>query len=365
MSLKVRERGDRPGTYQIYGSAGGQLIRQTAQSHSLKLAKEEAALLEARLIKEELTGAKGRRDRLFAEIAEAYIENQKRHPAQITRILAIVRALGDKRVSAIDQEEVDRITHMLIKKQHPARNTVKITVTMPLRAVINFGWRRRWCEAIPPFELPDENRAKKTATILPHEARLLVDAASRHIRPILVTMFGIGSRITETLALEWADVDLTTAKATLIQKGRNGGRVRHVRLPPAVVAALASIPGPREGRVFLTRFGLPYRLDRQKEGRGGGSLDHALTSAMRRAGFAGQPWTAHTLRHSWASWHLAVYRSPKRLQEDGGWDRLTMIDRYTHLAPEGHEAAILAFWGLGAKVDTKVTPDQNGVALTA
>jgi hypothetical protein len=50
------------------------------------------------------------------------------------------------------------------------------------------------------------------------------------------------------------------------------------------------------------------------------------------------------IRHSWASWHYAVYKDLKKLRDDGAWESLEMADRYSHLAPSGMVPEILAFW---------------------
>ena len=54
--------------------------------------------------------------------------------------------------------------------------------------------------------------------------------------------------------------------------------------------------------------------------------------------------TQHDLRHTWASWHYALYRDPLKLKLEGGWASLDQVERYVHLMPAGHEAAIEAFW---------------------
>lgn len=48
--------------------------------------------------------------------------------------------------------------------------------------------------------------------------------------------------------------------------------------------------------------------------------------------------TFHTMRHSWASWHIQAETPIKLLQELGGWATLEMPLRYAHLSP-GHLAS--------------------------
>ena len=42
-----------------------------------------------------------------------------------------------------------------------------------------------------------------------------------------------------------------------------------------------------------------------------------------------------------------MYRDLIALREAGGWSSVALVERYSHLLPEGHVAAIRAFWGIG------------------
>jgi integrase len=58
----------------------------------------------------------------------------------------------------------------------------------------------------------------------------------------------------------------------------------------------------------------------------------------------------HVLRHTWASWRYALHPDPFLLQRAGGWSSVALVERYAHLMPAGHEAAIQRVWGLGELV---------------
>ena len=76
----------------------------------------------------------------------------------------------------------------------------------------------------------------------------------------------------------------------------------------------------------------------------GGGFNAALARDRCPAG-VGMPGAPHALRHTWASWHYALHRDPLRLRAEGGWSSLALVERYAHLMPAGHEAAIGEFWG--------------------
>jgi integrase len=353
MSLKIIRRKD-TGNLQINGTVAGQRIRQAAQGQSIALAREEATALEARLLREQFHGRpKGRADRPFAEIAEAYLNFQERHPAQVERIENIVFAMGNVMASEVDQEFVDNLRLKVIKKKNPAPATVRSQLFTPIRAILIFGARRKWCER-PDFQLPAPRKGR-TVYVLPSEARRLVETAAPHLRPLLIFMYGVGSRVAETLALTWRDIDLVGARATIVQKG---SRIRHAHLPPAVVAALAALPH-REGAVF--RWYLPNGRagEYAKKEKGAGQIKVAWDSAIRRAGLSGRGLTPHSTRHTFASWHYALHRDLLKLKLDGGWETLAMVERYAHLMPQGFEHEIDAFWGYSGTDLARSWPGQR------
>jgi integrase len=108
-----------------------------------------------------------------------------------------------------------------------------------------------------------------------------------------------------------------------------------------VIDALAKLQH-REGRVFRHRNGQPYS---GRERGYGGQIKTAWRSAVQRSGLDHEL-TPHDLRHSFASWHYALNRDLLALKEAGGWSSVTLVERYAHLLPGGHEAEIQGWLGL-------------------
>jgi hypothetical protein len=44
---------------------------------------------------------------------------------------------------------------------------------------------------------------------------------------------------------------------------------------------------------------------------------------------------------------LLLHRDLLALKADGGWSSVELVERYAHVMPAGHEAAIRRFWGIG------------------
>lgn len=349
MPLKVTRRKD-TGALTISGTVKlpngeRQRVRARAQSDTLTLAEEEAAILEARLLRDawhgERRGARG-----FAEAVESYLKAAPRRRATVKRLVRVVRALGDVSLGAVDQEAVDRVRDKALKP-NPAPSTVRAEIITPIRAVLNHAHRRGWCDP-PHFEIPPAPEGR-TLYLRPAEASQLVAAAAPHLRPLLIFLFGTGARLGEALSLDWRDVDLQAPRVIFQPWLTKARRRRVAELPPAVVAALAGLPH-REGPVFRwdTKPSANGRVKRnaayQPRDGAGGQIRTAFASALRRSKLD-PAFTPHTLRHSWASWHYAINRDLLKLKDEGGWRSVALVERYAHLMPRGHDAEILAFWG--------------------
>jgi len=334
MPLKIIRRKD-TGALTISGTVklpdgSRQRIRARAQSDDMRLAREEAAALEARLLRDAWHG-KRRGTRSFSEAVIAYLESEPRALGTKRRLHRLLRAIGDVPLSAINQETVIR-ARQAMGIETPA--TIRRGVITPLRAVMLQAHRLGWCDA-PHFEIPREPQGR-TRYLLPSEAERLIEAAAPHLKPLLVFLLCTGARMAEALELEWRDLDLFGRRA-IFWKTKGGSR-RVAIIPARVVVCLASVE--MVGKVFRTNTGLPYS-DRERQG--GGQIKTAWKAAIRRARLPPEI-TPHSLRHTWASWHYAVHRDLLALKVEGGWSSVALVERYAHLMPAGHESEIREFW---------------------
>jgi integrase len=364
MPLKVVCRTD-TGTLQITGTVefpdGSKLrIRRRAQSDRRKLADEEAALLEARLLREGWHGPK-RGARPFAAAVASYVAAAPRLPMQLKRVKRAMLALGDVLLSEIDQEALTGVggaAERMFKRCEPAPQTLLRELITPVRTVMRYAHRQRWCD-LPNFEQAKKPEAKPIF-LLPTQAVRLIKEAAPHLQPLLVFMLCTGARPSEAIELEWADVDLTGARVTF-WKTKNGRR-RIVELPAAAAEVLCSLAvtapkdddGASTGTVFLyQRHAKAQRQaykDRNREY--GGQIKTAFRSARERARLP-RELTPHKLRHTWASWHWAIHKDLLKLKVEGGWSSVGLVEVYAHLLPAGHERAIELVWAGGR--DTPVT----------
>lgn len=362
MPLKVERRKDTGslwivGTVTPAGQGKGIRVRRRAGSDDPGLAREEAASLEAQILRSAWHGEKPV-SRTFSAAVISYLKHEQRSAGTIALVRRLLLHFRDTPLERIDQEAVDK-ARAAILRPGASPSSVRRNIITPLRAVLSHAARRRWC-AIPIFDLPREPKGR-VAFLMPAQAEALIAAASPHLQPLLTFLVCTGCRLGEALALEWSEVDLAAARAILWEGETKGGMRRIVRLPPAAVACLALLPG-RAGRVFRTRAGDGYRLT--SDGKGGGQISTAWATACRRAGLPGEllerrrpdrsspaavfrpEHSPHTLRHTYATWHYALHQDLLLLKADGGWASASQVERYAHLMPAGQQDAIRRVWGL-------------------
>lgn len=67
----------------------------------------------------------------------------------------------------------------------------------------------------------------------------------------------------------------------------------------------------------------------------------------------------HDLRHTWASWHIMNGTPVEVLQKLGGWEKLEMVLKYAHLAPEHLAGFANGFVRKSTQEVTTHEPDQE------
>lgn len=326
----------------IVGSVGGLRIRRRAQSHDKKLAGEEAAALEAQLLRDAWHGQR-RGVRPFAEAALSYLEAAPRSEHTKDYVRRISVALGKVNLDAVDQDAAVRLRRTMLPAT-AAPSTYLREVVTPLRAILRHAALRGWCDE-PHIKAP-RTPAGRTRYLLPHQAEALLAAAAPHLEPLLTFLLGTGARMAEAVYLDWRDVDLAGGRAIFWADRTKAGKRRNAFLPPRAVAALANLPR-REGSVFLSDKGRPYT---DRRGAYGGQIKNGWKGAIRRAGLDAEL-TPHDLRHTWASWQYALDRDLLRLKIEGGWSSVLLVERYAHLLPVGQEIAIRQFFGHLSGID--------------
>jgi integrase len=346
----VRRKGTR--ILWITGTIEGRRIRESTGTDNPDLAEIKRADREARLFKDAVAGI--RPTVPFSKAADSYLAAAPRGFSQRAIVSRLREALGTRMVRDMDQTDADRARHLLLKRD-AAPATVVRHIVSPINSILEHSSRRGWCER-PRLEWPKVPKAKPVV-LLPDQAEALIAASAAHFSPIVIFLICTGARVGEALKLDWSDVDLAGGRCVFWEGTTKTGARRVVELVPRALIMLAALP-LRNGAVFRRDDGQPYTYAQGM----GGPIRTAWRAACARAGLPGTMrethlsgvgrkfnavHTPHDCRHTWASWHYALHRDLLKLKHDGGWSSVRMVEHYAHLIPDGHQAAIRAFLGLG------------------
>ena len=161
---------------------------------------------------------------------------------------------------------------------------------------------------------------------------------------VLLALVTTGLRRSELIALNWRDVSIDDARASVLVRRGKGGRPRRQPISSQLAGRLAPVRAQRE----------PSGTDPVFCGLSGGRLQPTILGGIIRrsaanAGIAKHV-TAHTLRHTAATWLRQATGDTRLVAAYLGHSDLSTVSRYAHVANEELHAAaqVLADQGLGA-----------------
>jgi site-specific recombinase XerD len=178
-----------------------------------------------------------------------------------------------------------------------------------------------------------ESEFSRLLTAAEHPPRRRRGLAERD-RLVLLTLVQTGLRRSELIALDWADLDLAGPRPTLLVRRGKGGKPRRQPLAPTLASELARLQAARHAPVEAPVFcGLEGKRLQPT------ILAAIIRRAAERAGLEKRV-TAHTLRHSAATWLRQECGDARLVAAYLGHADLSTVSRYAHVAPEElHEAA--------------------------
>jgi len=141
----------------------------------------------------------------------------------------------------------------------------------------------------------------------------------------LLALVTTGLRRSELCSLEWRDVELTGRKRSLLVRNGKGGKPRRQPLPARLAQELLKLRDARQ----------PAPTDPVFCGLEGGRLrETILADIIRRAAKRaeiGKHVTAHTLRHTAATWLRQQLGDTRLVAEYLGHADLSTVARYAHV----------------------------------
>jgi site-specific recombinase XerD len=196
--------------------------------------------------------------------------------------------------------------------------------------------------------------------LTPEEFRLLLDAAGRPERNLpglaerdrraLLALVTTGLRRSELCSLEWRDLELEGRKPSLLVRHGKGGKSRRQPVPARLAHELLKLRDARQ----------PAPTDPVFCGLAGGRLQETILAdiirrATKRAGIEKHV-TAHTLRHTAATWLRQELGDTRLVAEYLGHSDLSTVARYAHVDRDELFAAAGRLEQLAAPMDEPPAP---------
>jgi integrase len=323
MPLKVYQRGESK-IYHYRGKVAGRRVRGTTGTTNKEIAEQIANRVEAREWKRDLNGP-GAVLR-FSDAAAAYLKAGK-SDRFLRGLLDYWKEtlIKDITPGAIRQAAID----MYPKAAAATRNR---QVIVPTVAIINHCAELEQCNMIRVRRFKVEKKEKTPATW--EWVQKFAAHNSPHLGALAMFLFLTGARISEALAVRWADIDLR--KRTVLIKQTKIGEERRAHLPPVLFVALANLPRD------IPPFKYPHR----------NAVLETWWRGCKRAGI--QRLSFHACRHGFATAMLHAGYDPVTVAKRGGWktprhvfetyghasEDMTITDRLTNTAETQNEVEI-------------------------
>lgn len=302
MPLKIFKRGE---VWHYRGTVAGRRLRGSTGAARKETALRVAAELEARHWKGHLDGPAS--VLTFAQAAMLYRAAGK----QDRFLRPIEDHWKDTPVRSISAGAIRQSAIELYPTAGPATRNRQAIV--PTQAIINHAADHELCPRIRVPRFPVAKKAKAPATWEWVQA-FMEHAKKPNLAALACFMYLTGARISQALSITWADVDFRSRKVRIKSTGK-GDDDRLAHMPAELIAALANIPGDRQGLVF------------QFKSRGNCKTQWA--GACRRAGIA--PLSYHRCRHGFATGLLDKGVNPITVAKRGGWkDARHVFETYGH-----------------------------------
>jgi len=255
-----------------------------------------------------------------------------------------------RQAGAISAQHIHRFCRWLSYDRAPATLNRKLNAVSGLFSyLVAVGMADR-----NPVDGVDRPRIPDPAPAVPDEkecAALLGACVSDQERVAVLLMLGCGLRRGELLALDGSDVAADFTQI-VVRRGK-GGKTRAIPLAPVVGEALREHLGVRGGRTGpLLTTSMGTRL-------GSTGLQRALRRILARAGLASKGFTAHSLRHAFATHALRSGADLATLRDLLGHASLETTSRYLHTDARTKAAAVSAWGRALAAASCKAASDED------
>jgi len=248
------------------------------------------------------------------------------------KLQLILDTFGDYMLTEIDAKMIREFANKQGAKVKEASVLRNLAV---LKAILNKAKNEGELVSVPVF--PKGKMPKgRTRWLTQKEEHRLLNAAPERLRLLIAFALDTGGRRSELFRLDWRYVDLPNGRVTFIET--KNGEDRSIRLTERARQILLAI-GPKDSGPVFTYNGKPLK-----------DVKTAYDRARKKAGL--EDFRFHDLRHTFASRLVQQGLPLYEVMHMTGHKSLSMVQRYSHLAPEYQERAIAALNRYGHNLGT-------------
>ena len=219
-------------------------------------------------------------------------------------------------------EDITRDFVQKIIAQKTCSDATKNRYTALIRAILNRAMKHwEWLESVPYFSMYAEHQ-RRVRWLTTDEAKRLIAVAPPYMAQMIKFSLATGLRQRNVLTLKWQQVDLERRVCWYYADETKSGRALGVSLNDIAMQVLNEQQGKHSEFVFLNGRNKPDTKINSE----------IWAKVLAKAKIENFRW--HDLRHTWASWLIQRGVPLATLQEMGGWETPSMVQRYAHLAPE-------------------------------
>lgn len=329
--MTIFKRGD---VWHMHIEINGREIRQSCRTKDERAALELHDKTRADLWRQHRLGEKPRRT--WAEASEKFLlmsEAKRSHSDDLRHNKFWSKEF--KRLGVVYIDEIDSDLHDEIIEdaaETPTRfgelpaNATLNRRTAYLRTVLNKAARKwAWIGVSPALTMKSE--VERVRYISHEEFANLYRELPHPYNDMAMLAVATGLRRSNVMNLTWPQVDLRNNLIRFPSQVMKNGLAFSIPLTQTARGVLEANHGADPMRVFLRPDGGPVN----------GVPTKMWFAALDRAKISDFRW--HDLRHTWASWLRQDGESLDKIQELGGWEEASMVQRYAHLSVKHLESS--------------------------
>ena len=331
MAIKAKKlKGDKT-AYEIRVQYNKVRIKRVVRTTLTQARRIESEILQ-KLISGEYESLKRKENSLFRDYAEEYLSEvhwQKsfRRTKQLVDLL--IKEFGTKRLTEITTKDflryrarrIEMLSNATFNREHSCLQRM-LNVAISDEGFLITKNPLRGIKKLP--EAPVENRE-----LTPEEYQKLLRAAPEYFRRIMFFACNVGTRLQETLGLQFKQVKIHDFGAEVEVIETKSGKKETIPINQGVVKLLHAIAKDRG-------INLKFMSEQQREqyvflGLRGDRLKSVRKPTQRTFRDAGVPYRDfHTFRHFWTTEMFNAGADVFEIQKIGRWGDLKTMLRYCH-----------------------------------